>query len=154
MTRGPSLLVLLLAALVAACAGSKKPPPYYGPANWSPPPPPPPTSPTAATTGGERIELLEGVPRVTASGLSLTNTRSSFSGGEPPEPGISTPAIAITRIAVTASFAGKTTELWFTKPSPGVASLTNHSWEGFEITLVDQRYVAGKPVTEFVVRRP
>ncbi len=90
---------------------------------------------------------------MTTSGLSLTNTRSTFSGGELPEPGISTPAIAITRIAVTASFAGKSTELWFTLPSPGVASLTNHSWEGFEITLVDQRYVAGKPVTQFEVRR-
>ena len=153
--RRPLSAVLMLAVVTSACANSRKPPPYNGgpayggPANWSPPPPQPTTPPAP----GEQIELTEGVPRMTTAGLSLTNSRSTFSGGELPEPGISTPAIAITRIAVTASFAGKTTELWFTVPSPGVASLTEHSWEGFVIRLLDQRYVEGKPITRFEVRR-
>jgi hypothetical protein len=48
---------------------------------------------------------------------------------------------------------GKTPDLHSTLESPGVAHNTREEWEGFVIDLVERRYVDGKPVTRFEIRR-
>lgn len=143
-----------LGALSVACGS----PPAPGPAPLSPEPtaatPPngePVTQPPPAPA--EEVVLTEGSPGALGSGLSLTIANSSFSSGPPPSAGISRPALAITQLTVQAAHAGKTTELYFTLPSPGVASNTQEEWEGFVVDLVDRDLVNGAWVTKFRVSR-
>ncbi len=91
----------------------------------------------------EQLVLDDRVAQTSSHGLTLQVLGADIASEPPPKPGVSRPSTTRIVIRVRVALGHKTEELTFTPESPGIASLTDHEWEGYRIELVDRTLTKG-----------